>query len=188
MQIQRTQHSVLTGTEARILEGALQFKEKLVEDVMTTLDKVFMLNVDDRFSFDLLFQVFKRGHSRIPVYEGNRENIVGLIFSKDLILINPEEEVPIRTVMQCHERVIHAVYNDSTLEVVFNNFKTWRQHLALVQVRYNLYFYSTNLSSLYVILPLKFIYLFILFFLGGFVLQKVDQESEGDPLPKVVGK
>ena len=36
---------------------------------MTTLDRVFMLNVDEKLSFETIARIFKTGYSRIPVYE-----------------------------------------------------------------------------------------------------------------------
>ena len=36
-----------------------------------------------------------KGHSRVPVYDGDREKIVGLLFVKSLIMIDPEEDTPI---------------------------------------------------------------------------------------------
>lgn len=48
----------------------------------------------------LLFelQISGKGHSRVPVYEGDKENIVGLLFVKSLIMLDPDEATPIKDV------------------------------------------------------------------------------------------
>jgi len=48
-------------------------------------------------SFNLL-QISRKGHSRVPVYEGSRENIVGLLFVKSLIVLDPEDGTPIKDI------------------------------------------------------------------------------------------
>ena len=42
---------------------------------------------------------FAAGFTRIPVYEGTRQNIVGILYVKDLILIDPDDEVEISAVL-----------------------------------------------------------------------------------------
>ena len=36
-------------------------------------------------------EIYKRGHSRIPVYEHNKDNIIGILMVRDLLLINPDK-------------------------------------------------------------------------------------------------
>ena len=43
-------------------------------------------------------QISGKGHSRVPVYEGDKENIVGLLFVKSLIMLDPDEATPIKDV------------------------------------------------------------------------------------------
>jgi CBS domain containing-hemolysin-like protein len=40
-----------------------------------------------------------QGCSRVPVYEGRRDNIVGLLFVKDLILVDADDEMEVATIM-----------------------------------------------------------------------------------------
>jgi metal transporter CNNM len=57
---------------ADTMTGALTFKNILVRDVMTPLENVFMLSVDERLNFETIGTIFKKGYSRIPVYEINQ--------------------------------------------------------------------------------------------------------------------
>mgnify|MGYP005707487999 CR=1 FL=1 len=90
--------SGLTKEEHTLLIGALEFKERRVLDVMTTLDRVFMLEASTRLNFHMLFEIYKSGFTRIPVYENDRQNIVGILFTKDLILVDPDDELEARRV------------------------------------------------------------------------------------------
>jgi len=73
---------------------------------MTVLKRVYMLSVETVLDFDTLAEVFRTGHSRIPVYEGARDNVVGLMFTKDLILLSPEVCVCVCVVCVCCVRVL----------------------------------------------------------------------------------
>lgn len=50
-----------------------------------------MLSGDTVLDFPTISKIFHTGYSRIPVYHGSQNNIVGLLFTKDLIVIDPEE-------------------------------------------------------------------------------------------------
>jgi len=57
---------------ASAMTGALTFKNTTVQEVMTPLEKTFMLSVEERLNFDTIAAIFKTGFSRIPIYEVNR--------------------------------------------------------------------------------------------------------------------
>lgn len=63
------QENVIDKETAGAMTGALTYKNMIVEDVMTPLERTFMLSTEDRLSFETISQVFKTGYSRIPVYE-----------------------------------------------------------------------------------------------------------------------
>lgn len=52
------------------------------KDVLTPLEDVVMLSVDAVFGMETLDFLAKCGRSRIPIYEGNRENVIGVIHVK----------------------------------------------------------------------------------------------------------
>eukprot|EP00300_Choanocystis_sp_HF-7_P000305 c10253_g1_i1.p1 GENE.c10253_g1_i1~~c10253_g1_i1.p1 ORF type:complete len:488 (+),score=131.34 c10253_g1_i1:127-1590(+) len=133
LNIQQAAHNVLSDMEQRILAGTLKFREKTVGQVMTKLDRVNMLNVNERFDFEVLHRLFQIGNSRIPVYDTVRTNIIGLVYVKDCILFNPEDAVPVQTIMQCHGRTLHRVFDDVKLDAMLSDFKSWRSHIAIVE-------------------------------------------------------
>eukprot|EP00189_Rhodosorus_marinus_P011970 CAMPEP_0184742318 /NCGR_PEP_ID=MMETSP0315-20130426/5274_1 /TAXON_ID=101924 /ORGANISM="Rhodosorus marinus, Strain UTEX LB 2760" /LENGTH=404 /DNA_ID=CAMNT_0027213073 /DNA_START=939 /DNA_END=2153 /DNA_ORIENTATION=+ len=100
---------------------------------MTPLSQVFMLEVHQHLDSKNLLLVFQSGHSRIPVYEKDRHKILGVLFAKDLLLIDPEDNIPVSTVMNFFKRELQYSFNDTRLDKMLNEFETGRGHLAVVQ-------------------------------------------------------
>jgi metal transporter CNNM len=122
----------LEDVEAKILGGALDFAKKTVGQIMTPVEKIFMLEESAKLDQDTITQIWLSGRSRIPVFGGNRDNIVGLILAKDLILVNPEEELPLHAVMTFYGRNLVKVFPDAQLNDLLNIFKTGKAHIAIV--------------------------------------------------------
>ena len=61
-----------------------------------------MLDSQARLTFPVLMEIYKSGFTRIPIYEIDRQNIVGILFTKDLILIDPDDGVEIAAVISFH--------------------------------------------------------------------------------------
>ena len=93
------EESGLTREDHKLLTGALEYKTKKVGDVMTPLDKVYMLELQAKLSFAQMLAVYEAGFTRIPVYEGERQHIVGILFTKDLIMIDPDDELLLKAVL-----------------------------------------------------------------------------------------
>lgn len=58
---------------------------------MTPIEEVYMLDINTKLDDVCLREIYKKGYSRIPVYDRSKENIVGILMARDLILINPEK-------------------------------------------------------------------------------------------------
>jgi len=123
----------LNQDEGQAMKGALQYQQMSVEEVYTPLEKTFMVNVDDKLNFETMTTIFKTGYSRIPVYENNVSNVVGLLFVKDLIFINPIDETPVRNFVEIFGRGAHVVWLDDKLGEVLNFLKKGHCHMALVR-------------------------------------------------------
>ncbi len=67
-----------------------------------------------------LNKIFRAGYSRIPVYDGDKDIIIGLILTKELLFVDLEDEVPIRTFMSLFPRSILGVQESETLSEVFS--------------------------------------------------------------------
>lgn len=72
-------------TELEIALHALTFGDLRVGDVMTPRRVVKMVSVDDAVGPVLMTELHDSGHSRFPVYEGKKDNIVGTLFLRDTV-------------------------------------------------------------------------------------------------------
>jgi metal transporter CNNM len=120
--------------QGKAMTGALQYQTMRVEEVMTPLEKTFMLNVEEKLNFETMATIFKTGFSRIPVYENNVANVIGLLFVKDLIFINPVDATPVRSFVDIFGRGAHVVWADDKLGEVLAFLKQGHCHMALVRV------------------------------------------------------
>lgn len=127
------QSGQLNTDEEKAMKGALNYQDMKVEEVMTPLEKTFVVNVEDKLNFATMATIFKTGYSRIPVYENNPSNIIGMLFVKDLIFINPVDETPVRSFVEIFGRGAHVVWADDKLGEVLAFLKTGHCHMALVR-------------------------------------------------------
>lgn len=72
----------------KLLAANIDFPDKEVQDIMTPLKEVYMLDMESRFDQSLMQEIYEKGYSRIPIYEKNRENITGLLVTKDLMFLD----------------------------------------------------------------------------------------------------
>jgi len=91
-----------------------------------------MLEESCKLSFAVVRDIFDHGFSRVPVYARERQHVVGLLFVKDLIFVDPEDEVPLAEYLRVFERSIELVDAEANLDDVLRIFKRGRGHLALV--------------------------------------------------------
>nr|XP_061791593.1 metal transporter CNNM2 isoform X2 [Nerophis lumbriciformis] len=123
----------LVKEELNIIQGALELRTKTVEVVMTPLRDCFMIPGDATLDFNTMSEIMKSGYTRIPVFEGERSNIVDLLFVKDLAFVDPDDCTPLKTITKFYSHPLHFVFNDTKLDAMLEEFKKGKSHLAIVQ-------------------------------------------------------
>ncbi|KAB0380373.1 hypothetical protein FD755_008157 [Muntiacus reevesi] len=96
---------------------------RTVEDVLTPLEDCFMLDASTVLDFGVLASIMQSGHTRIPVYEDERSNIVDMLYLKDLAFVDPEDCTPLSTITRFYNHPLHFVFNDTKLDAVLEEFK-----------------------------------------------------------------
>lgn len=123
----------LEKDEVNIISGALELRRKTVLDVMTKLDDVYMVPYDAILDFESMSDIMKQGYTRIPIYDGERSNIMALLNIKDLAFVDPDDNTPLKTLCQFYNHSTNYVFEDTTLDIMLNEFKKGRSHMAFVQ-------------------------------------------------------
>ncbi len=90
---------VLEPEKQALVNSAMEFREKLAEDIMVPMDQV--VSVSSTIPKEKLAQIIKESpYSRIPVYEGNRENIIGILpANRYLSLYTAKKPIVIRKIL-----------------------------------------------------------------------------------------
>ena len=83
---------MIEGSEGRILKASLNLSKRQVDEIMIKIDDVYMLELNTVINRDICQEIYSKGFSRIPIYDGERQNICGVLMAKDLILFNPDRD------------------------------------------------------------------------------------------------
>ncbi|CAK8697560.1 unnamed protein product [Clavelina lepadiformis] len=122
----------LTADEAMIIKGALSMRDKAVGQICTPLESVFALNINKIMDKETMNLLLTKGHSRVPIYEESKQNLLGLVLVKNLIKIDPDDNLPLREVFQEHRRPLLKVSEKKQLYDVLNLFQTGKSHMFVV--------------------------------------------------------
>ncbi len=118
----------IIGAESRVmLEGVIRMAELTAGDVMVAAPRMDLVNIDAPYE-DILNLVINTAHSRFPVYDGDRENIIGILMAKDLLKLQRAPELNPRALLR------PAVFVPETkgLNDLLREFRGNRNHLAVV--------------------------------------------------------
>ena len=83
----------LIAPESRMmLEGVIRMADMTAGDVMVAAPRMDLLSIDAPYD-ELLHTVIGTSHSRFPVYEGRRDNVIGILMAKDLLKLQRAPEL-----------------------------------------------------------------------------------------------
>lgn len=118
----------LIAPESRMmLEGVIRMADMTAGDVMVAAPRMDLLRIDADYD-EVLHSVIGTGHSRFPVYEGQRENIIGILMAKDLLKLQRSPDLNLRTLL----RPAVFVPESKGLNELLRDFRSNRNHLAIV--------------------------------------------------------
>lgn len=84
------EEGILSEEERKMLHRIFEFGETKLSDVMVPKDKMVVVDINTN-SDDLLNIFVEEGHARLPVYSGNKDNIIGIVYAHDLLYILREK-------------------------------------------------------------------------------------------------
>lgn len=118
----------IIDAESRVmLEGVIRIADMTAGDVMVAAPRMDALDIQSPYE-ELLRQVIETAHSRFPVYEGERENIIGILLTKDLLKLQRAPELNLRALL----RPVTFVPESKDLNDLLRDFRANRNHLAIV--------------------------------------------------------
>lgn len=128
------QQGTLADLERTLIHNALDFSGQKLFKVMTQRENIVAVAVDTPLA-DILKTIRDKRFSRIPVYEGNLNQIVGILHAKELLKFrcndHGDQNLSIRDLLKPHMDVAP----DETLDHVFQKFQHYRVHMGVVKDR-----------------------------------------------------
>lgn len=121
------ERQVINHDSYTMIVGALDLTSKTVSDIMVPRSKIDLLDISKPVA-ELLPLIVETGRSRFPVYEDDRDNIVGILLAKDLLLSIANPNIDLRPLVR------PAVFIPETkkLNVLLHEFRSSRNHIAIV--------------------------------------------------------
>jgi len=117
--------------ERDLIEKVISFGDKRVEQVMTPRMRMVSIGVNTPIDRALRF-LKRKGYSRVPVYEGNEDTIIGILHIKDF-LRQPKGES-----LRDYLRPVYFIPETKKVDDLFREFQSKRQHLAVAIDEYGI--------------------------------------------------
>ncbi|MDR2333421.1 MAG: CBS domain-containing protein [Burkholderiaceae bacterium] len=118
---------VINADTRVLLERVLRMAEMTASDVMVPAPRMDLLDIDAPID-ELILQVIRTAHSRFPVFQGERDNIIGVLLAKDLLKLSRSPSLNIRTMV----RPALFVPESKGLNDLSREFRLSRSHMAIV--------------------------------------------------------
>jgi magnesium and cobalt transporter len=116
------------GAESRVmLEGVLRLADLTAGDVMVAAPRMDLINIHAPIE-ESIHQVIDTGHSRFPVYEDERDKLIGILLAKDLLKLQRAPALNVRTLL----RPPVYVPESKGLNDLLREFRNTRNHMAMV--------------------------------------------------------
>lgn len=122
-----SEHSPIDRDEERILHGALQFSHTPAHAVMTPRDRVHLFEASQELNDELRKTIVETGRSRFPVYRRQVDSIIGVLYTKD-VLIEPKDV----TVLEACDRTFLLVRPNETLDTIMALMLKRKMHMGIV--------------------------------------------------------
>ncbi|NFO11329.1 HlyC/CorC family transporter [Clostridium botulinum] len=124
------EHGVINETEKEMINSIFEFDDKLADEVMTPRTEVYLINIDKPLE-EYLDELLEEKYSRVPVYEEDIDNIIGILYMKDFILEARKHEFENVNIRE----ILHPPYfvpETKNIDDLFNELKSSKKHMAIL--------------------------------------------------------
>ncbi len=114
-----------------MIEVVFQVGELAARDILVPRSQIDWIDINESIE-DTIAEVIKAAHSRFPVYEDNRDNVIGILLAKDLLRHSQESDFQLRDWL----RPAVFIPESKRLSVLLRDFREHRNHIAIVVDEY----------------------------------------------------
>jgi len=130
---QRRMEGVVDEEQQQMIESVLELSDTTADEIMTPRTDIVAVEVSSDLQ-TVLDIINSAGHTRVPVYEGNIDNIIGLIYAKDLLTEVGKTEADFR--LRDKLRKAYFVPETKPLRSLLHEFQNQKLHIAIVLDEY----------------------------------------------------
>ena len=124
-------HGAVDEEEKEMIESVIELTDTHVEEIMTPRTDVVGIPIDTDYEA-VLSTIRKKGHSRIPVYEGTIDTILGVLYAKDLLQRTSSEAFSLSSIM----RKVLFIPERKMVRELLREFQSKKVHIAVVLDEY----------------------------------------------------
>ena len=124
---------ILGADEVTMIEGVLQVDDMQVRDIMIPRGQMVVLDHEDSFA-DIIDRITESGHSRFPVIDDDKDDVVGILLAKDLLSVSHQQSQN----FEINEYIRSASFipESKRLNVLLKEFRLNRSHMAMIVDEY----------------------------------------------------
>lgn len=124
---------IIEKEEKELINNVLEFTDTEVHEIMVPRIDMVCVSVESPLQ-EVWKKIIEEGHSRIPVYEGSIDNIIGIVHAKDVLkaLAEKDSDVKLRDILR------EAIYVPENMKIneLFNEMRKKKAHMAIVVDEY----------------------------------------------------
>jgi CBS domain containing-hemolysin-like protein len=121
------ERGVISEDEGEMIQSIFSFRDTVAREIMVPRpDAVFAR--DDTNISEIIEQIISSGHSRIPIYHDNIDNITGIVHAKDLLQYWGRQDIPARDIV----RAPYFIPETKKISELLKDFRDKKSHMAIV--------------------------------------------------------
>ena len=124
------ENGIINETEREMLDSIFEFDNTLAKQIMTPRVNVFALDIETPVD-ELIDKILEEQYSRIPIYENDIDNIIGILYMKDLFFELRKGTISQETVRKLI-RIPYFVPETKNIDVLFKELQSTKNHMAIL--------------------------------------------------------
>lgn len=129
------EHGKIEDEEHGLINSLVSFRSVTVGEIMTP--RVDMISIEEKNDFrELLKLITETAHSRIPLFKNDLDEIIGIIYAKDILKFLKEADSTNNLKLNTFARKAYFVPKSKLIDELLQEFQTKRMHIAIVVDEY----------------------------------------------------
>ncbi len=125
------EHQLMDGDSLAMIEGVLQVSDMQARDIMIPRSQMDVIDIS-KSPKEFIPHVIETAHSRFPVIEDDKNDVIGILLAKDLLRYYAGEDFEVRDML----RPANFIPESKRLNVLLKEFRSNRNHIAIVVDEY----------------------------------------------------